>query len=138
MSGKADLLPEPRPVTEPYWDAVDEGRFELQVCTDCGEWVYYPRDWCPNCSGTSFEWQEASGDGEIRSFTVLYYTPIEEYEDDLPYVLTVIELAEGPQMMANVLDVDPDSVAIGEEVEMVFEQRGDRKLPQFTVAGETA
>jgi uncharacterized OB-fold protein len=48
-------------------------------------------------------------------------------------VVALIDLEEGPRMMANVLGDDALSVSIGDRVEVTFEDRGDGALiPQFS------
>ena len=49
-----------------------------------------------------------------------------------PYVLAVVELAEGPRMMSTLIDVDPTTVKIGMAVEVVFRDVSDTiALPLF-------
>jgi len=55
----------------------------------------------------------------------------------LPYVVAMVELDEGPRLMANVLDAQPGDMAIGKRVEVVFERvSGDMALPQFRLLAE--
>lgn len=131
---KAEMLPEPTEWSEHYWQAANDELFELQHCADCDEWVFYPRALCPNCWNDALEWKAASGRGEIYSLTVLHFSPIEEYEDEAPYAVAVIELEEGPRIMTNVVNCDPQAVEIGDEVTVTFEQRDGRAVPQFEPA----
>jgi len=49
-----------------------------------------------------------------------------------PYVLAVVELAEGPRMMTTLVDVEPTSVRIGMPVEVMFRDVSDTiALPLF-------
>ena len=58
--------------------------------------------------------------------------PSPEFRDRVPYVVALVELAEGPRMMANVVGEGALEVAIGDALELTFEDRGEgRKLPQF-------
>jgi uncharacterized OB-fold protein len=125
-------LPRVNETTRPYWDAAREGRLLLQRCRACATWIHYPRAWCPACWSTNLEWSEASGRGHVVTYSVVHQAPFESYAAAAPYVLAVIRLEEGPQMMANVLDVDPKDVAIDMAVEVTFEkrQRGFA-VPQF-------
>jgi len=58
-----------------------------------------------------------SGAGEILSYTVVQEPP-EGFEDQAPYVLALVKLAEGPVVTAQITDVD-GAVQIGDAVEMV-------------------
>jgi uncharacterized OB-fold protein len=49
-------------------------------------------------------------------------------------VLALIDLSDGFRMMMNVVDCDPQDVAIGKPVRIVFEQREGQKVPQATLA----
>lgn len=128
---KAEMLQEPTDWSERYWDAIDDERFELQHCPDCDTWIHYPRTLCPECWNGDLAWREASGVGEVYSIATLHFSPIDAYEGEAPYAVAVIELAEGPKMMANVVNCDPEDVDIGDPVGITFEDRGERKVPQF-------
>ena len=62
--------------------------------------------------------QELLGQGELYSFSVMYNAP-RGYEDQLPYVIALIKLDEGPMVTAQLTDVDHEQVEIGMRVEMV-------------------
>jgi len=57
------------------------------------------------------------------------------YREAGVYVLAYVELEEGPRMMTNIVDCDPDSVRIGQKVELVFHDTGQgNALPRFRPA----
>lgn len=128
--------PEPRvdAVTAPYWEAAAEGRLVLPRCRRCGRCHHHPRGLCPHCWSTDLEWVDAEGTGTVVTFSIVHQPPSPGF--GVPYVLAVVELAEGPRMMANVLDVDPAAVRIGMPVEVTFERRDTTTLPQFRPAGQ--
>ena len=43
------------------------------------------------------------------------------FAEDVPYVVALVTLEEGPQLMSNIVECDPEQVAIGMPVESVFE-----------------
>lgn len=57
------------------------------------------------------------GTGEVYSYTTLQQAP-EGFENQVPYVLALVKLDEGPMVTAQLTDLD-DPVAIGDRVEMV-------------------
>jgi uncharacterized OB-fold protein len=130
------LKPEPEPslAGQRYWQAACEGRLALQRCDRCGHAIHYPREWCPSCWSTDLSWFHASGRAELVSFTIVHQAQSAAFAADAPYVLAVVRLEEGPQMMANVLGVDPRTVEIGMKLRVIFERRGALVLPQFTRA----
>ena len=46
------------------------------------------------------------------------------YRDAGVYVLAYVELDEGPRVMTNIVECDPDTVRIGQNVELVFHDTG--------------
>jgi len=125
-------LPTPNAVTEPYWRAAAQGRFLLPRCRACRAFHHHPRRWCPHCWSHDLEWAEPSGRGTVVTYTIVHQPPSPGF--DVPYVLAVVRLEEGPQMMCNVVDVDPGEVRCDMPVTVTFERRGDMALPQFRPA----
>ena len=53
---------------------------------------------------------------------------------DVPYVVAVVELDEGPRLLANIVEASTGSLAVGDRVEAVFEDRPEGvTLPMFRV-----
>jgi uncharacterized OB-fold protein len=134
-------LPAPAPVVLPevkqFWDATAEGRLMLPRCADCGTVIWYPRPYCPADASLNITWFEASGRGTIYSFTVNRRgtADLPAYRDAGTYVLAYVELEEGPRMMTNIVDCDPESVKIGQQVRVVFHDTGQgTALPRFRPA----
>ncbi|HZN13796.1 MAG TPA: Zn-ribbon domain-containing OB-fold protein [Acidimicrobiales bacterium] len=109
-------LPQADNVSEPFWSAAAEGKVLYQECPACGHRQFYPRAMCTNCAADP-EWREASGRGTVHTFTVIRQNWASPFADELPYVVAMVELAEGVNMMTNITDCDPDTVHIGMAVE---------------------
>lgn len=62
--------------------------------------------------------------GKVLSYTVAHVAA-EGFEDQVPYVLAIIELEDGPRLTAQITDCNPDEIKIGDEVEMVFRRIGE-------------
>ncbi|MEO8296383.1 MAG: Zn-ribbon domain-containing OB-fold protein [Burkholderiales bacterium] len=100
--------------TKPFFQAVEEGRLLLKHCSACNKPHYYPRSLCPFCFSERTEWLPASGRGEVYSYSIANRaTP--------PYVVAYVKLAEGPMMLTNIVGCDPQSVRVGQPVEVCFE-----------------
>lgn len=128
---RAKPLPRVNETTRPYWYAASQGKFLLQRCTSCATFIHYPRPWCSICWSTELEWVEGSGRGRVVTFTVVHQPPFESYAE-VPYVLAVVKLEEGPQMMANVLGIEPARMRIDLPVRVCFEEREQGfRIPQF-------
>jgi uncharacterized OB-fold protein len=136
------VLPAPAPhvlpEVKPFWDATAEGRLVLPRCVECQAIVWYPRPFCPACGSLKVEWVQASGRGTVYSFTVNRrgQADLPAYRDAGVYVLAYVELDEGPRVMTNIVDCDPDSVRIGQRVEVVFHDTGQGSaLVRFRPSG---
>ncbi|MCX7141831.1 MAG: Zn-ribbon domain-containing OB-fold protein [Proteobacteria bacterium] len=128
-------LPAPivNPDSQAYWDGARNGRLMIRKCKACGVLHFLPRYLCPSCWSTDLEWIQSSGRGTVHSFTIIRRAPLPAFTDRVPYVVALIELEEGPRMMANILGEDALATGIGDAVEVCFEERGDgAKIPQFS------
>jgi uncharacterized OB-fold protein len=68
----------------------------------------------------------------VYSFTVMQRAPAPEFASRAPYVVALVDLDEGPRMMANIVGDDALGVGIGERVRVCFEKRKDGfSIPQF-------
>ena len=102
-------LPQPiTPETKPFWDGLREQKLMIPKCNDCGRAFFYPRIVCPLCHSRNVGWVEASGRGRLYSFEIAYQTIGRTFKVKPPYVLAMIELEEGPRMLSNLINVEPD------------------------------
>ena len=127
-------LPQPIPNADsaPYWAAARERRLLIRKCSSCGALHFMPRHLCPVCWSDELEWVESKGTGIVHTFTVMRRAPLANFAALAPYVVALIELDEGPRMVANVQGSDALSTKIGDRVQVTFEDRGDgAMLPQF-------
>ena len=122
-------IPQPGPVSGPFWEATKENKFIMQRCTSCGEFVWTPQMACRSCLTETLEWTEASGRGTIYSYVVLHASAIPAFE--APYAIAVVDLEEGPQFFTSLVDVDLADVQIGMPVEVAFDDVGPVALPFF-------
>ena len=125
-------FPRPTPETEVYWQGCRKHELLLQRCTQCSEFQFYPRIICTNCTSENLEWVKASGRGRVLTFTIVRRAVSEAYAADVPYVVALIQLDEGPKMMSNVVQCDPETLVVGSPVQVVFEDWSDEiSVPQF-------
>ena len=142
MALVSGVLPSPAPAVLPevkaFWEGTAAGKLLLPRCLECSTVIWYPRPFCSACASTQVEWIEASGRGAVYSFTVNRrgVADLAAYRDVGVYVLAYVELEEGPRVMTNIVECDPDSVRIGMPVEVVFHDTGEgTALPRFRPAG---
>lgn len=129
--------PKPTPQTdalsEPYWEAVAQGRLLIQRCEACGTHQWYPRAHCLACGGGQPAWVEAGGRGTVHTFSVVHRTPNPEFADDTPYVFAIVALEEGVRMASRIVGVAPANVRCEMPVRVVFPAGdGPVTLPCFT------
>jgi uncharacterized OB-fold protein len=128
--------PIPTPETQPYWDAALNDELRIQRCLVCGEFYFYPRPFCPRCHSDQVVWVGASGRAILYSY-VIVHQPIPGFEEEVPYVLAVVALAEGPRLMTNIVGIEPvpEALPLDLALEVVFEPRGAWKVPCFAPVG---
>jgi hypothetical protein len=112
------IIPEETPLTASYWAAAREGKVLLQRCRDCGQVWHPPMPFCPGCQSTGYEWFEASGRGSIYSLTTIHHGVHPAVNESLPYVVCLIELEEGPKVIANLCGEGVPSGRVGTPVTM--------------------
>jgi uncharacterized protein len=135
MSGSHAVraLPEPTPETQVFWDKARERELWLPRCAGCGLVVWYPRAFCPSCSGADLRWFRACGRGLLASYVITHRSAPGFTS---PYAIALVELPEGPRLVANLVDIEPDPAQlwVGMPLEVVFEEYADMVLPQFRPA----
>jgi NAD(P)-dependent dehydrogenase (short-subunit alcohol dehydrogenase family)/uncharacterized OB-fold protein len=89
------------------------GRFELQVCGDCGAVQYPPREACGRCLSLRLDWTLQSGAGELIAETTLRHSNNEFFRERLPWRLGMIRLHCGPTVITH---LHGDVVQVGTRV----------------------
>ncbi len=111
-----------------FWASANEGKLMIPRCKDTGKFFWYPRNISPFTLSTNVEWVEASGKGEIYTYSVMRRA-------DPNYVIAYVTLEEGVSVMTNIVECDPNSVSIGQKVELTFrDTEGGQKVPVFKPA----
>lgn len=130
MSGL--VLPVVDDVNRPFWDGCRDGVLRLQRCGDCDRLRYPISTVCPYCTSCAIEWEAVSGSGTVYSFAVFRHAYNDAWRERVPYVVALVELAEGPTMISNVVGVAPEEVRVGQAVSVVFDAvTPEISVPQF-------
>jgi len=112
-----------KPTIEEYLQNIQDGQFKAYKCVDCGMVIAPPSGSCYGCGSSNMEWTEVSGKGKLVSFTVIHIAP-DEFVEETPYYIAIVELAEGTRVSARLLGYDPlkpEEVKLGSDVKMEFE-----------------
>jgi len=132
MSLPEKPVPGINPWAEPFWKGAREKKLMVQRCKDCKKHIFYPRIYCPFCFSDKMEWVKVSGKGKIYSYTVVQNNPPSAFMKDLPFVIAIIKLDEGVQMLTNIVGCDPQQIKCDMPVEVTFEKYNDEiTLPKF-------
>jgi NAD(P)-dependent dehydrogenase (short-subunit alcohol dehydrogenase family)/uncharacterized OB-fold protein len=80
--------------------AAARGRFELQVCRDCGAIQYPPREVCRNCLSHRLVWRRQDGRGELLTETTLRSAQELYFRERLPWRIGIVRLDAGVNVIA--------------------------------------
>jgi uncharacterized protein len=131
----AKFAPVPTPDTAHYFEGTAAGELRIQRCGSCATAFFYPRSGCPHCGSTDLAWERASGRARLHTY-VISHRAAPGFEDQVPYAIAVVELAEGPRMMTNIVGVanTPEALVLDMDLEVDFEPRGTVAVPVFRPA----
>lgn len=115
-----------------FWEGTAKGELRIQKCNACGKLRHPPRPMCPRCRSTDRGWTTMSGKATIWSYVIPHPPLLQPYSDLAPYNVIVVGLDEDPNIrfVGNLVttsdgalnDIDPQSIRIGEPVEVVFKK----------------
>lgn len=118
-----------------FWTGGLSGELRIVQCDDCQKYTHPPTPRCGYCYSKKVAPQPVSGRGHIYTFTINR----QSWQPDLkvPYVIAIVQLEEQEdlRLMTNIIDTDVDDVAINQNVEVAFEERGDVAVPVFRLVG---
>ncbi|MEW2031457.1 Zn-ribbon domain-containing OB-fold protein [Streptomyces roseifaciens] len=126
-------IPEADAFTRPYWEAAGRGRLLIRRCraAGCGLAHHYPREFCPRCWSEDVAWEEASGRATLYTWSVVHVNDLPPFGGRVPYTAAVVDLAEGPRMMTEVVGCEESGLRIGMALAVRF-----RELEGARPAGE--
>jgi uncharacterized OB-fold protein len=88
---------------------------------------------CAGCSSQNLVWEQSCGRGNVYSWTTIWRPATPAFT--VPYVAVIVEMEEGWQMLANLVDCEHDAVEVGLPVEVTFHPLDDEvTLPYFRPA----
>ncbi|MBX3025406.1 Zn-ribbon domain-containing OB-fold protein [bacterium] len=128
-------IPAITPEMRPFFEGARRHELRVQRCRGCGALRFPARALCSACLSTDSEWIAVSGRGEIYSFNVMHQVYHPGFAAEVPYTVVLVQLAEGPRMISNLVGIDAHAVRVGMPVRVVFETLSDEvTLPKFTPA----
>ena len=135
----AKALPQATPETQEFWDGLKRHELRIQKCQDCNQFYFFPRPFCPapGCRSENVAWETVSGKAKLHTY-VISHRGFGGWAEEVPYVIAIVELDEGPKMMTNVINVEPDPANLKPDMplEIVYDDVTDEvTLPKFQPAG---
>ena len=89
-------------------------------CRDCGIHVFGQATFCQGCTSDRLEPVDLSLYGTLYSYTIVRVPPA-GWPGPVPYTLGQVQLPEGPQVLAEVVDCTAGDLVIGMDVELVLQ-----------------
>ena len=127
--------PKPAPESVPYWTAAKQHRLELPHCNACNKFWFPPSQSCPHCLSTNFKFEAVSGRGKVFSFVTFHRVYHPAFAGEVPYVVALVELEEGPRLLSNIVGIAPEAVTCEMPVKVVFDDVADNlAVPKFSPA----
>ena len=115
----AAMRPPASPDTDFFWAGTKAGELRIQRCGECGALRHPPGPACLSCGALRNQgYQVVAGTGTVFSYVVHRHPPVPGKQ--LPVVVALVELTEGPRVMAEVTGTDPEKVYIGMPVRTSF------------------
>lgn len=128
-------VPRPAPESVPYWEAAKRHKLAIPHCKSCGHYWFPPSQRCTNCLSADMEWAEVSGRGKVYSFVTFHRVFHPAFEAEVPYVVALVELEEGPRLLTNVIGIPPQDVRCEMKVKVTFDDvTPEATVPKFVPA----
>lgn len=100
------------PSASPFAQGLAAGLLRYQRCMDCGAAQTGQRFACCGCGGIQLAWCDAAGTGTVVAVSTVHRAPTEAWRALAPYTLVLVDLDEGPRLMAH----GAPGLAIGQRV----------------------
>jgi uncharacterized OB-fold protein len=122
-------LPELTPESTPFWTGGEQGELRITFCRDCGTSIHPPQLICPHCLSTEVGPMAVEGTGTVYTFTINHQQWVPDMQ--VPFAIAVVDVdgASGTRVTAPVATDNPDSVHIGQRMQIDFVQSEDIWLP---------
>jgi uncharacterized OB-fold protein len=125
-------MPKPTKWSKAYWEAAKEHKLVFKKCSKCGCIDHPPYLYCTECQEDDHEWIESSGKAILNAYAVNHFGVPFPFWVDLPYVTAIVDVEEGPRMISNIVECDPNELKNGMKLEVVFDDvTSEITLPKF-------
>lgn len=125
-------LPRVNGDNQEFWEGCRNHELKFQQCASCGH-IRFPASLvCPKCLCSDFQSIVSTGTGKVYTYAVYHVAFHQGFLEDLPYVVAVVELQEGPRLLTNIVGCPPEEVSCEMPVTVVWKDATpDISLPMF-------
>lgn len=134
MSTPTPPYPVQTVLNDGYLDGLRVGELRIQQCASCGEYRFPPSRFCPRCLSPEWAWTAVSGRATLWSWIRMHKRYINGFEP--PYVVCLVQLDEGPRMIAGIPADASDRLDCDKPMQACFEKDGDQVRVLFRPRGE--
>lgn len=125
MSEKKDKPLKPSVVRDAnsagFFDGTAQGKLMLQYCKNCRKYSFIDGKYCQHCQA-EVVWKEVSGNGTVHSWSVNHQILHPSFTDDVPYIIGLVKLAEGPIIRTRLVDLKSEELHLDLPVHVRFEK----------------
>lgn len=127
--------PYPRPDRDsaPFWEGQRRHELLFRRCTECGSFRYPMTLLCLACRSFEFEWAASAGRGTVYSYSVVHHQTHPAFA--VPYTIVLVEMEEGPRIVARLRASEGTAVSIGMPVRVEWEDLPEQPLLVFMPDG---
>ncbi len=112
-----------RPTTdtdsEAWWAAVQDDALMVNACRSCDRNSLYPRPFCPYCWSEDVAPVAAGGSARLYTWSVIHQRGRD------PYIVAMVDLAEGPRLMTTIEGCAPDGLRADMGLTLAFRREED-------------
>jgi uncharacterized OB-fold protein len=127
-------LPKINPDNKAFWEGCARHELKFQKCASCSHVIWPASIICPECHSREMEWISSKGHGTIYTYAVYHAVYHPGFAGDIPYVVAIVELDEGPHLLTNIVGCKSSEVECGLDVCVVWDDiTPDVSLPKFRI-----
>jgi uncharacterized OB-fold protein len=115
------VYPEIDEDSAPYWQSLREHEVKLQKCGRCNRFRFPPSPSCYYCGDSGGDWIAVSGRGTVYSWATIYHPIDKRLAAEVPFVITLVELEEGPRIAGRLFGLDGQEPKVGMPIKFLYD-----------------
>ena len=118
-----------------FFDALADGRLLIRRCVPHGHPSSPEVLFCAECGTSRLDWVQAGGDGTVVSWTAIHSRPDETGVTAVRAFVGLVQLVEGPWLLARLLVDDTNELHIGAGVAFRVLETDGEPIYAFRLGG---